>query len=585
MARTGGIRKDFIRAAVLLLLLPSIALSLFVLFQTRSYIEQQVVMFMEDGLRYAQDDFERLVQSVVFTRNQVVFQVVSSGIREHLEDRSRSGINLVRTTSQAIYMTYLNSPYVAGIRVFIGTGYKIETGIFSVVSSSDTASSERAFDISKNDYVTQASDGSFRYVLHLGNQTERHAQPVTVELRLPFSEISRITEAAAFRPSVRSMLITSDRKVLVAVERESGASVRPASESALLNGLDLSGDRARARSGGFLILAHRVRGLPLFFVSAVPDSVTNAELIRVSLLELVASLIVFFLSIGGAIIVAGRITRPLYSVIAVMDKIGGGDFSHRISAAQRGANEDIQHLTNDFNVMVDRINALVENLKRQEKEATLSRVLALQAQINPHFLYNTLDLIRGLASWRKIDKVKETAAALAELFRYSIDRSEEPVRLRDEIRSLSNYLKIQQLRFESRFDASLSVGPETEECFVPRLILQPIVENAFRHGLEPLVGPGRVQISAVLCRSGAGVALRIAVADTGVGIDEDRLRAVSRALETAESHDGNPSYGSGVGLQNVHRRIRLSYGEPYGVSLVSDKGKGTTVTVLLPART
>ena len=487
MARTGGIRKDFIRAAVLLLLLPSIALSLFVLFQTRSYIEQQVVMFMEDGLRYAQDDFERLVQSVVFTRNQVVFQVVSSGIREHLEDRSRSGINLVRTTSQAIYMTYLNSPYVAGIRVFIGTGYKIETGIFSVVSSSDAASSERAFDISKNDYVTQASDGSFRYVLHLGNQTERHAQPVTVELRLPFSEISRITEAAAFRPSVRSMLITSDRKVLVAVERESGASVRPASESALLNGLDLSGDRARARSGGFLILAHRVRGLPLFFVSAVPDSVTNAELIRVSLLELVASLIVFFLSIGGAIIVAGRITRPLYSVIAVMDKIGGGDFSHRISAAQRGANEDIQHLTNDFNVMVDRINALVENLKRQEKEATLSRVLALQAQINPHFLYNTLDLIRGLASWRKIDKVKETAAALAELFRYSIDRSEEPVRLRDEIRSLSNYLKIQQLRFESRFDASLSVGPETEECFVPRLILQPIVENAFRHGLEPMV--------------------------------------------------------------------------------------------------
>ena len=129
------------------------------------------------------------------------------------------------------------------------------------------------------------------------------------------------------------------------------------------------------------------------------------------------------------------------------------------------------------------------------------------------------------------------------------------------------------------------VGPGTEECFVPRLILQPIVENAFRHGLEPMVGPGRVQISAVLCRSGAGVALRIAVADTGVGIDEDRLRAVSRALETAESHDGNPSYGSGVGLQNVHRRIRLSYGEPYGVSLVSDKGKGTTVTVLLPART
>ena len=474
---------------------------------------------------------------------------------------------------------------MAGIRVFIGTGYKIETGIFSVVSSSDAAISERAFDISKNDYVTQASDGSFRYVLHLGNQTERHAQPVTVELRLPFSEISRITEAAAFRPSVRSMLITSDRKVLVAVERESGASVRPASESALLNGLDLSGDRARARSGGFLILAHRVRGLPLFFVSAVPDSVTNAELIRVSLLELVASLIVFFLSIGGAIIVAGRITRPLYSVIAVMDKIGGGDFSHRISAAQRGANEDIQHLTNDFNVMVDRIDALVENLKRQEKEATLSRVLALQAQINPHFLYNTLDLIRGLASWRKIDKVKETAAALAELFRYSIDRSEEPVRLRDEIRSLSNYLKIQQLRFESRFDASLSVGPETEECFVPRLILQPIVENAFRHGLEPMVGPGRVRISAVLCRSDPGVALRIAVADTGVGIDEDRLRAVSRALETAESHDGNPSYGSGVGLRNVHRRIRLSYGEPYGVSLVSDKGKGTTVTVLLPART
>ena len=449
------------------------------------------------------------------------------------------------------------------------------------------------FSLDRNEFVTRTSAGPFQYVTELENLAPRSPNPVIVELSIPAAVISRITHSASYVPSVRAMLVSETKAVLVESKGSSGMPAAKGSESArtnvpgdqeLLASVRLQGERLAWHTDGYSLLAEKVGRLPVYVVSAVPGSLVNAELVRVSFLVLIASVLVFLFSIGGAIVMAGRITRPLYSLIDSMDKVGHGDFSHRIAFTERRANEDVRRLSEDFNLMIDRIDALVENLRQQEKEATLTQVIALQAQINPHFLYNTLDLIRGLASWKKIAKVDETAAALAELFRYSIDQPDEPVRLRDEVRALSNYLKIQQLRFEDRFRAVLSVDAGAGECLVPRLILQPVVENAFRHGLEPKTGPGEVMISACVKGGPDMQTLRIDVHDTGIGMNPFDVRTISQALDATEPrHD--TMLGSGVGLRNVHRRIRMSYGPPFGVTIESADGFGTTITVLLPVVT
>ena len=222
--------------------------------------------------------------------------------------------------------------------------------------------------------------------------------------------------------------------------------------------------------------------------------------------------------------------------------------------------------------------------KRREVSTALAdtqaEIDALQSQINPHFLYNTLDAIRGQALIDDSPVIADMTEALSILFRYSISRTGNLVTLREEFRCIEKYLMIQQFRFSGKFQYVRDVDPNLLSCLIPRLTLQPIVENAIYHGLETCPECGIITLS--LEQSGGYLVIR--VSDNGIGMTESQLLAINEKLRvsTLVSVPLSSKKGSSIALGNVNRRIRLTFGDEYGLSVSSAPNIGTDVEVLLP---
>lgn len=214
-----------------------------------------------------------------------------------------------------------------------------------------------------------------------------------------------------------------------------------------------------------------------------------------------------------------------------------------------------------------------------------TELTALQSQINPHFLYNTLECIRGQALMDDNLEIARMVEALGAFFRYSISRKGNLVTLKDELDNIDNYMLIQRYRFGNRFPMEVIIDEEDEEaynCLIPRLIIQPIVENAIFHGLEERLEGGRVTIEVIVTEK----TLIITVSDNGKGISREQLNKLNAKIR---SRDTNPEDGeagnqrnTGIALPNIHKRIQLLFGEEYGVDIYSTPGQGTDVEVTIP---
>jgi len=253
-----------------------------------------------------------------------------------------------------------------------------------------------------------------------------------------------------------------------------------------------------------------------------------------------------------------------------------------------GENLDFD-LPEDFelNEMGQNVEMLINKLKEyanREYAAQLllkqSTIKALQTQINPHFLYNTLDSIRGLAVKEGQIKISQMTKALSGIFKYSISKTEELTTIQEEIKNVENYMLIQQLRFDNRF-VLLKDFEEVGsllEATLPKMTIQPIVENAVYHGLEPKIGKGMVKIKIYMTQK----RLVISVNDDGVGIMPERLNEIYSSLSHKEEKQTCSADKTSIALKNVNERIKLFYGERYGLSIYSTLGVGTTVDIVLP---
>lgn len=240
-----------------------------------------------------------------------------------------------------------------------------------------------------------------------------------------------------------------------------------------------------------------------------------------------------------------------------------------------------------------RFERIVQNRVAQEmmiQNSRLERDLAqkqadityLQNQINPHFLYNTLECIRGQALSEGMDDLADTVKALAMFFRYNISIKGTYVTFEDELKNLENYISIQQYRFKNKFTLHIDIEESEKkrifECLLPKLCLQPLVENAILHAFNDITAGGRVTLKAYRTDRN----LTIIVADNGSGMPPEKLDKLDRSIHSESSENGK---GEGVGLRNVHRRIQLLFGNEYGLSVKSFAGIGTFVEMFLPMRT
>ena len=268
---------------------------------------------------------------------------------------------------------------------------------------------------------------------------------------------------------------------------------------------------------------------------------------------------------------ARSITLPIQKLRDSMKKVQEGDFS--VSDVVVDSRNEIGSLTKSFDVMTHRIHELMEQNVHEQEEKRKSELKALQSQINPHFLYNTLDSIIWMAEGKKNEEVVLMTASLARLLRQSISNEDEVVPIANEVEYARGYLTIQKMRYKDKLEFQIDV--DSSILYIPliKLVLQPIIENAIYHGLKYKESKGLLIVKGFM-KDGNAV---LQVIDDGVGMDEETLAHIY------DKHKVN-YHSNGVGVYNVQKRLKLYYGDGYGITYESEKGKGTTATITIPGR-
>ena len=237
---------------------------------------------------------------------------------------------------------------------------------------------------------------------------------------------------------------------------------------------------------------------------------------------------------------------------------------------------EVEHLSRSVQSMVSTMRRLMEDIRQHEEEKRRSELDVLQSQINPHFLYNTLDSVVWMTENGRTQEAIVTLTALARFFRISLSNGRSIIPVADELEHARNYLTIQKMRYKNRFSADIFAEPGVGALYTSKLIVQPILENAIYHGMEYADGEGEIHIRAF--RAGEDVVIE--VEDNGPGMPEE---VVEQLLKPSQEGAVPRAKGSGIGLRNVHTRIRLTFGPAYGLSIRSEPDRGTLVRICLPA--
>lgn len=316
----------------------------------------------------------------------------------------------------------------------------------------------------------------------------------------------------------------------------------------------------------YTIKTSQSTGWKIVGVTYVDELVSNKnELQKYTFFGGIAFLIIAVLL---SIILSLRISRPIKHLESSMKEVEKGNFDIQVDIQ---SSNEIGHLSNRFNRMTTEIKELViQNMKEQELKRK-SELQVLQAQVNPHFLYNTLDSIIWMAETGKSKEVILMTASLAKLFRLSISKGQEFISIFNEIEHIKNYLTIQKMRYKSKLDFEINVDKSILPCKVIKIILQPLVENAIYHGIRNNAGKGHIQITGIRKEN----RILLQVIDNGIGMSPEEIHNIYQKDRTSVQ-------GSGIGVQNVNQRIKLHFGEPYGLHFESELGKGTTVNIWLP---
>jgi len=305
-------------------------------------------------------------------------------------------------------------------------------------------------------------------------------------------------------------------------------------------------------------------------LAAVPSKEIYAHLRSLGLIIIIVSIASVSLVVLSTIFISSRINRPIIRLIKLMGNIEKGNFDLKL---YDNSSEEIEKLSSRIDLMIERINALNKDLYSYKFKSKEAEIRALQAQINPHFLYNALQLIKSMAVCKNLEGVGKIVTLLGNMLRYAVYNPKELVTIYDEIAHVKEYIQIQNFRYPGKFKYRIECGKDIGNNKIPKLVMQPLVENIFTHGFK---NSDRIviKISSETKRNG----VYINICDNGSGIDEESAKKITRHLEDSSRKDKSDS----IGLKNVNERIRLKFGKPYGVRIIPRHNSWTCIRVYIP---
>lgn len=307
-----------------------------------------------------------------------------------------------------------------------------------------------------------------------------------------------------------------------------------------------------------------------YVVSKIPFSYLNSESARTGFNILIFGLICSVLAIMLSYFFSKSISLPLKKLVQSMNLAKGGNLSVNIKDESK---DEIGEVTRNFNVMVYEIKNLMENVKTKEQQKRDAEFKALQAQINPHFLSNTLNTVKWLASIQKAENIESLITSLIQLLHANMGKGGTLVTIYEEIEYIKNYINIQEYRYFNKFVVNYEMEEKILSYKIPKFTLQPVVENALIHGIEPMEGQGVIVIKGFEYN---GI-VKITITDNGIGITEKKLASLLDYGENTHKHRL-----SGIGINNVDERIKMYFGEQYGLTIHSIETLYTTVEISFP---
>ena len=304
-------------------------------------------------------------------------------------------------------------------------------------------------------------------------------------------------------------------------------------------------------------------------VSVVPMSAFNMGLYgtRMFVIMLMALSMLMIIIINQ--LVSARIAKPLQRLNESVKEWEAGNLNPTIYV---GGSLEVEHLGKTLRSTVEQINQLMHDILYEQEEKRKSELDALQSQINPHFLYNTLDSIVWMIEGERYEDAVFMITQLASLFRISLSRGKTIISVEDEIKHAKNYMNIQKIRYKNSFAIDFSIEEEILHCCTVKLVVQPLLENAIYYGVEGMDGEGEIHVKGYRKEDD----IYIEVSDNGLGMPQDMVEQLLTDNNRVRKH------GSGVGVINVHNRIRLRFGKPYGLEIESMPDEGTTIRIHLP---
>ncbi|MBR3643730.1 MAG: sensor histidine kinase, partial [Parasporobacterium sp.] len=303
-------------------------------------------------------------------------------------------------------------------------------------------------------------------------------------------------------------------------------------------------------------------------VSVTPMKELSLSMAQTRIFTLISLTVTIFLVLFGNMFISSRVTDPLRRLDESVRQLEEGNLD--VDNIYIGGSHEIMHLSRTINSMVKQMRKLMDDMVKEQRDKRRSELDALQSQINPHFLYNTLDSVVWMIESKRYKDAITTVTALATLFRISLSRGDNIIPIRDEIVHAQNYLNIQKVRYKNKFTSTIEIDPAIEDCCTIKLIVQPLLENAIYYGA--------MDEDSVISVKGyeKDGDIFIEVTDNGMGMPEDVLENLLKEKSKTRGR------GSGIGLWNVNQRIQLYFKGDYGLSLTSELDEGTTVTIHLP---
>lgn len=423
--------------------------------------------------------------------------------------------------------------------------------------------------------IFDGSESQYRWVISMSRAVEITNGPYTDQgvllIDIRYNSLERLFDGVNLGNGGYAYLISSDGEIIYHPKAQlidSGIVKENNQESAGLK----DGNYEEVFDGEKRIVSVKTVGYTGWkIVGVTPLDGMSLNNIKTKLLMVfIIAFVLFILSIINSYI-STRITDPIKELEKAVNEIEQGNLEVEVRSA---GSYEIQHLGTSIQSMARRIRKLMNDIVAEHESKRRSEFDTLQSQINPHFLYNTLDIIVWMIENEKQSEAVKVVTALARFFRISLSKGKSIIPVKDELEHVRNYLMIQHMRYKNKFTYDIEADEDVLELASLKLMLQPLVENAIYHGMEFMDGDGEILVRAWRREDD----LYMSVSDNGLGMTQEQVEHLFQAADHTSS-----GRGSGIGVKNVNERIKLYFGTGYGLEILSEPDEGTTVTAHLPA--